>query len=125
MRRSPVRSSVSMSLDHRVNGSDATLRRELVRLARQMVFGTIAERERVCGKPTCRCAQGEKHPAVQLVHWAGAGENRGAPRPAAAGRVGAGIPSGRQPRHRGTSRSRGMASYPGLNCGAPASGAYY
>ena len=77
MRRSPVRSSVSMSLDHRGSGSDATLRRELVRLARQMVFGTIAERARVCGKPTCRCAQGEKHPAVQLVHWAGAGKTEG------------------------------------------------
>ena len=77
MRRSPVRSSVSMSLDHRVNASDATLHRELGRLARQMVFGTIAERERVCGKPTCRCAQGEKHPAVQLVHWAGAGKTEG------------------------------------------------
>ena len=77
MRRSPVRSSVPMSLDHLVNASDARLRRELVRLARQMVFGTIAERARVCGKPTCRCAQGEKHPAVQLVHWAGAGKTAG------------------------------------------------
>jgi len=66
-----------MSLDHLVNASDATLRRELVRLAGQMVFGTIAERERVCGKPTCRCAQGAKHPAVQLVRWAGAGKTEG------------------------------------------------
>ena len=66
-----------MSLDHRVRGSDATLRRELARLARQMLFGTIAERKRVCGKPTCHCAQGEKHPAVQLVHWAGAGKTAG------------------------------------------------
>ncbi len=66
-----------MSLDHPLNGSDADLRRELGRLARQMVFGTIAERARVCGKPTCRCAQGEKHPAVHLVHWAGAGKTAG------------------------------------------------
>ena len=60
-----------MSLDHLVNVSDAMLRRELVRLARQMVFGTIAERARVCGKPTCRCAQGEKHPAHYLTRKVG------------------------------------------------------
>ncbi len=77
MRRSHVRSSVPMSLDHRANESDATLRRALVQLARQMVFGTIAERGRVCGKSTCHCAQGEKHPAVHLVHWAGAGKTQG------------------------------------------------
>lgn len=77
MRRSPVRSSVPMSLDHLADGSAADLRRELVRLARHMVFGTIAERGRVCGKPTCHCARGEKHPAVQLVHWVGAGKTQG------------------------------------------------
>lgn len=77
MRRSPVRSSVSMSLDHRVGGTDAELRRELAGLARQMLFGTVAERGRVCGKPTCHCARGTKHPAVQLNHWAGEGRTRG------------------------------------------------
>ncbi|MGH9160174.1 MAG: DUF6788 family protein [Vicinamibacteraceae bacterium] len=41
-----------------------------------MIFGTLAERGRVCGKPTCRCARGEKHPAVQLAHWAGEGRTR-------------------------------------------------
>lgn len=70
MPRSVVRSSAIMSLDH---PSDATLRRELQQLARQMIFGTLAERGRVCGKATCRCARGEKHPAVQLAHWAGDG----------------------------------------------------
>lgn len=54
----------------------AALRQELHRLARQMIFGTLAERGRVCGKPTCRCARGEKHPAVQLAHWAGDGKTR-------------------------------------------------
>lgn len=65
-----------MSLDHLDDRSDAELRTELQRLARVMVFGTLAERGRVCGKPTCRCATGEKHPAVQLAHWAGDGKTR-------------------------------------------------
>ena len=29
--------------------------------------GTFAVREKVCGKPTCRCAKGDKHPAFYLV----------------------------------------------------------
>lgn len=65
-----------MSLDHLERAPDAALRDELRRLARQMIFGTLAERGRVCGKPTCRCARGEKHPAVQLAHWAGEGKTQ-------------------------------------------------
>lgn len=61
-------------MDHLKRTRDATLRAELQRLARQMIFGTLAERGRVCGKPTCRCARGEKHPAVQLAQWAGDGK---------------------------------------------------
>jgi len=76
MARSSVRSSVVVSLDHLQTMSDAALRKELQRLARQMIFGTLAERGRVCGKPTCRCARGEKHPALQLAHWAGDGKTR-------------------------------------------------
>ena len=76
MRRSAVRSSAVVSLDHLQRIPDAALRQELHRLARQMIFGTLAERGRVCGKPTCRCARGEKHPAVQLAHWAGEGKTR-------------------------------------------------
>lgn len=76
MRRSPVRSSASVSLDHLSSVPTATLRNELQRLTRQMMFGTLAERGRVCGKPTCRCARGEKHPALQLAHWAGEGKTR-------------------------------------------------
>jgi hypothetical protein len=66
-----------MSLDHLATIPDAALRRELRRLARQMLFGTIAERGRVCGKPTCRCARGEKHPVVQLSYWGPEGRTRG------------------------------------------------
>jgi hypothetical protein len=51
-----------------MDGSDAALRQELVRLARQMVFGVVAERGRVCGKPTCHCARGERHPSAQLSY---------------------------------------------------------
>jgi hypothetical protein len=61
-------------LDHLSTVPSGTLRKELQRLARQMVFGTLAERGRVCGKPTCRCARGEKHPALQLAHWVGEGK---------------------------------------------------
>lgn len=74
MRRPRVRSSASMSLDHLKRASTAALRRELQQLARQIIFGTLAERGRVCGKPTCHCARGAKHPAVQLAHWAGDGK---------------------------------------------------
>lgn len=31
------------------------------------IRGTILERERVCGKPNCKCAKGQKHAAVYLV----------------------------------------------------------
>jgi hypothetical protein len=76
MGRSSVRSSAIVSLDHLNTVPDAVLRNELQRLMRVMIFGTLAERGRVCGKPTCRCARGEKHPAVQLAHWAGDGKTR-------------------------------------------------
>lgn len=32
-----------------------------------VVRGTIAVREKVCGRPNCRCARGEKHRSVYLV----------------------------------------------------------
>ncbi len=76
MGRSRVRLSAIVSLDHLKTVPDAVLRKELQRLMRAMIFGTLAERGRVCGKPTCRCARGEKHPAVQLAHWAGDGRTR-------------------------------------------------
>lgn len=65
-----------MSLDHLQGASTTALHRELQQLARQIIFGTLAERGRVCGKLTCRCARGAKHPAVQLAHWVGDGKTR-------------------------------------------------
>lgn len=32
-----------------------------------LVRGTLSERAKSCGKPTCRCARGEKHQAFYLV----------------------------------------------------------
>ena len=34
---------------------------------RRFIRGTLQERHRVCGKPNCRCAQGQKHRALYLV----------------------------------------------------------
>ena len=76
MPRSAVRSSDVVSLDHLDTAPTTALRKELQRLTRTMVFGTLAERGRRCGKPTCRCVHGEKHPALQLAHWAGDGKTQ-------------------------------------------------
>ena len=35
--------------------------------SRGMLRGTIVRRERVCGRPNCRCARGDKHPEMLLV----------------------------------------------------------
>jgi hypothetical protein len=45
------------------------LRSELRQLVSRdgFVRGTISVREKVCGKPGCRCARGQKHRAVYLV----------------------------------------------------------
>jgi len=32
-----------------------------------LLRGTLAIRERVCGKPNCKCAKGEKHVSLYLV----------------------------------------------------------
>ena len=32
-----------------------------------VLHGTLVRRQRVCGKPNCRCARGEKHESVYLV----------------------------------------------------------
>ena len=44
-------------------------RSRLAQLVSQHGFmrGTLQERQRVCGKPNCRCAQGHKHRALYLV----------------------------------------------------------
>jgi hypothetical protein len=66
-----------MSSDQQGSGSDAALRRELVQLAQGMLFGAVAERGRVCGKPTCHCARGERHPSVQLSYRGPEGKTMG------------------------------------------------
>jgi hypothetical protein len=66
-----------MSSDQPTDSSDAALRQELVRLAREMVFGVVAERGRVCGKPTCHCARGERHPSAQLSYRGAEGKTVG------------------------------------------------
>lgn len=32
-----------------------------------LIRGTLSQRERVCGKPNCRCAKGQKHVSLYLV----------------------------------------------------------
>jgi hypothetical protein len=66
-----------MSSDQARNRSVAALRRELARLAQKMLFGAVAERGRVCGKPTCRCARGERHPSAQLSYRGAEGKTVG------------------------------------------------
>ena len=34
-----------------------------------MMRATVSVRRVTCGKPNCRCAEGERHPAVYLVSW--------------------------------------------------------
>ncbi len=36
-----------------------------------LIRGTLAVRERTCGKPNCRCARGEKHVSLYLVSGEG------------------------------------------------------
>lgn len=36
-----------------------------------LIRGSLALRERTCGKPTCRCAKGQKHAALYLVESVG------------------------------------------------------
>jgi hypothetical protein len=32
-----------------------------------LLHGTVVQRERVCGKPNCRCTRGQKHRSLYLV----------------------------------------------------------
>ena len=66
--------------------TDAALRRELVRLTSQMLFGTLSERYTICGNATCRCARGERHgPVVQVSYRGSAGKTTGYSVPQALG----------------------------------------
>lgn len=48
---------------------ERALRSALTQIAsgRRVLRGSLQERFRVCGKPKCRCARGEKHHALYLV----------------------------------------------------------
>lgn len=48
---------------------EGALRSRLAQWVRtgEFVRGTVSVRERVCGKPNCRCVRGEKHVSLCLV----------------------------------------------------------
>ena len=47
------------------------LLRQLSRLARRSLFGTLSETYRTCGRPGCRCHQGHKHGPHLYVSFRG------------------------------------------------------
>jgi hypothetical protein len=53
------------------------LRSQLRQILNQsgVLHGTLVRRQRVCGKPNCRCARGQKHESLYLVVTEG-GESR-------------------------------------------------
>jgi len=48
---------------------ERSLRSKLAQLvsSKGLVRGTLSVRERVCGKPVCKCVRGEKHVGLYLV----------------------------------------------------------
>jgi hypothetical protein len=48
------------------------LLRQISRLARRSLFGTLSETYRTCGRPGCRCHQGYKHGPHLYVSFRGA-----------------------------------------------------
>lgn len=52
-----------------LSGEERQLRSRLAQLISGWgyVRGTLSVREKVCGKPNCRCARGERHRALYLV----------------------------------------------------------
>ena len=52
-----------------MSAQERELRSRLAQLLTRaaIVRGSLSVREKSCGKPTCRCARGEKHRAVYLV----------------------------------------------------------
>jgi hypothetical protein len=52
-----------------MSAAERQLRSALNRLLSQhgVVHGTLLTRQRVCGKPTCRCARGHLHESLYLV----------------------------------------------------------
>ena len=61
MKTAPARSSLA--------DAERKLRSRIAQLVhgRWLLHGTVAPRQRVCGKPNCRCAQGQLHASLYLV----------------------------------------------------------
>lgn len=53
----------------RMSPKEREIRSRLAQLISRAAIarGNLSEREKVCGKPTCRCAAGQKHQALYLV----------------------------------------------------------
>lgn len=50
--------------------SERRIRAKISKLLKEgqgFLRGTLSERQRVCGKPTCKCARGERHAGLYLV----------------------------------------------------------
>ena len=61
MKTAPARSSLA--------DAERKLRSRIAQLVhgRWLLHGTVAPRQRVCGEPNCRCAQGQLHASLYLV----------------------------------------------------------
>jgi len=53
----------------KMSAEERSVRSELTKLVSQcaMLRGSLLPRRRVCGKPNCKCARGEKHESLYLV----------------------------------------------------------
>ncbi len=54
----------------KISAAERQLRSRLTKLINKgngLMRATLSVREKVCGKPNCKCAQGEKHVALYLV----------------------------------------------------------
>jgi hypothetical protein len=56
-----------------LSAQERAWRSRLTQLVSQEAFarGTLAWRDRVCGKPNCRCARGERHRSLYLIYREG------------------------------------------------------
>ncbi len=57
----------------KLSASERNFRSRIAQLAstRRVLRGTLSERAGTCGKPNCRCAQGDLHHSVYLVQSQG------------------------------------------------------
>ena len=53
----------------KMSATERRLRSELNKLLSQqgIMRGTLARRQRLCGKPNCKCTRGQKHESLYLV----------------------------------------------------------